>query len=424
MKTKLKQIYYDMRHQPVIAWVTFFATAMSVFLIMVIIMMQNVKSAPFAPESCRDRLLLGVNLHVEDIEDQDINSSSSLSSVAARVLYDDIDGVEKISYYHKWMDDSEVSVPGGESCMAQLRKADAAFFNIFDYTLIEGRYYTTEEADALMPLAVITETVARNVLGDAPWTGRDIVIDDRQYTVVGVVRDISSLAMTAYADLFVPTALSDTEGDRDNLLGQFGAVMVVKEGVDFSHIRQQVKARYSTLDAMLAQSGMRAVYHEGPYEQEVISNDDLYSNVTPDLTSAKRMHLIIYAILLLVPAVNLSSMLHSRLSRRIREIGIRRAFGCTRKRIIADVIIENFIVTLLGGAVGVVTGVIFAATYSGLYNDYENFRYGDTPVMGALLNWQTVGVALLVCFILNIFSAALPAWYASSLKPVEALNSK
>lgn len=260
MKTKLKQIYYDMRHQPVIAWVTFLATAMSVFLIMVIIMMQNVKSAPFAPESCRDRLLLGVNLHVEDIEDQDINSSSSLSSEAARVLYDDIDGVEKISYYHKWMDDS--------------------------------------------------------------------------------------------------------------------------------------------------------------------SNDDLYSNVTPDLTSAKRMHLIIYAILLLVPAVNLSSMLHSRLSRRIREIGIRRAFGCTRKRIIADVIIENFIVTLLGGAVGVVTGVIFAATYSGLYNDYENFRYGDTPVMGALLNWQTVGVALMVCFILNIFSAALPAWYASILKPVEALNSK
>ena len=103
---------------------------------------------------------------------------------------------------------------------------------------------------------------------------------------------------------------------------------------------------------------------------------------------------------------------------------MRRAFGCTRRRIITDIITENFIVTLAGGFVGVTLGIIFAATYSGLYEGIENYNQGDTPAVSAFLNFATIATSLIICFVLNILSASVPAWQAARMNPVEALNSK
>lgn len=136
------------------------------------------------------------------------------------------------------------------------------------------------------------------------------------------------------------------------------------------------------------------------------------------------MRYTLYAILLLVPAINLSSLLHSRMRRRISEIGVRRAFGCTRLRIISDILWENFLVTLAGGIVGVTLGIIFAMNYSGLYEDMETYGSGVTPDISSVINWGTILIAVGVCFILNLISASVPAWQASRLNPVEAINAK
>lgn len=426
MRTKIKQIYYDMRHQPVIAWVTFMATAMSVFLIMVVVMMQQAKTVPFAPESCRQRLMIGANLHTEEIDNPGNNSSAGLSYSTAKLLYDGLDGVERMTYYTLHPTVSEVYAPGGEDFLtAQMRKADAGFFEVFDHPLVEGRYFTAEEADAVLPLAVINESTARKTLGEAPWTGREIIIDNNRYNVVGVIRDNSSLATLGHAEIVLPTGPTDRFGQWGEYMGSIAVAMIKADGVDGGHLRDQVKARYSALDAQLASEGKRTIYHEQPYEQSTLADVTFFgSNTTPDPGEGRRMRLVIYGILLLVPAINLSSMLHSRMRRRVNEIGVRRAFGCTRLRIIADIITENFVVTLAGGLVGVTLGIIFASTYSGLYEGMENVNQGDTPALGAFLNFGTIATSLLICFFLNILSASVPAWQASRMNPVEALNSK
>ena len=148
------------------------------------------------------------------------------------------------------------------------------------------------------------------------------------------------------------------------------------------------------------------------------------SNVTPDTSGERKMRYVLYAILLIVPAINLSNLLHSRMHKRITEIGVRRAFGCTRSRIITDIIWENFLITLVGGLVGVALGVVFAMTYSGLYENMRTFGTEVTPAISSVLNWGTILIAVAVCFILNIISASIPAWQASRLNPVEAINNK
>ncbi len=422
MKTKLKQIYYDMRHQPVIAWVTFVATALSVFLIMVVVMTQRVGIVPFAPESCRDRLLVGAFLHTKQIEGPE-ESSAGLSYKSAKILYDGLDGVEKMAYFSLWADDSEVSAPKGDPVGVKVRSASAGMFDVFDYTLVDGRYYTLEESDAMMPVAVVSESTARDMFGDKPWIGRDMVVNNKIYNVVGVIKDVSTLATNAHADVFIPTGPNDPN-HWSEYMGPLAVAMVAADGVDFQHIRDQVKGRYAELDAILKADGEQTVYHESPFDQETIASGLQGSNVTPDASSGRKMRIAIYVILLLVPAINLSSMLHSRMRRRVREIGVRRAFGCTRKRVIGDIISENFIVTLAGGLIGVILGVIFAVTYSGLYETSEYVGRGTTPSLSTLVNWSTIIVALAICFILNILSASVPAWHASRMNPVDALNSK
>ena len=99
MKKKLIQIVYDMRTQPVVAWVTIIGTALSIFLIMTVMMMQQVKIISIAPESHRDRMLYGMFLHEDGISsDAENESSAGLSYETAKKLYDKLDGVEEISY--------------------------------------------------------------------------------------------------------------------------------------------------------------------------------------------------------------------------------------------------------------------------------------------------------------------------------------
>ncbi len=129
MKNKLQQIIYDMRHQPVIAWVTFIATAISIFLIMVVVMMQQVKIIPFSPESCRDRLLVGAFLHTAEIGNEGNNGSSGLSYPTAKKLYADLDGIEHTSYFGLWTDDSDVKGSGTEAFSAKSRRASSSRFS-------------------------------------------------------------------------------------------------------------------------------------------------------------------------------------------------------------------------------------------------------------------------------------------------------
>lgn len=253
------------------------------------------------------------------------------------------------------------------------------------------------------------------------------MLNHEPYTVVGVVKDNSKLALTGSGDIFLPTGPNDntvnyTDINGVNAFGEVAVALLVKEGVDFDYIRRQVKARYAEFDTELADFEQKTVYHEAPYDQETIASGLSGSNVTPNPENERRERLIIYSLLLLVPAINLSTMLHSRLRRRMSEIGIRRAFGCTRSRIMSDIIAENFIITVAGGAIGLLLSVIFAISYNGLFDSVDNFNV-STPTLSVLLNWRITLSALGACFLLNIISAALPAWQASRLNPVNAIKA-
>lgn len=423
MKQKIRQIIYDVRRQPLISGVTFVATAMSVFLFMIVVITTRVKVIPFAPESCRDRLMIGEYIHLKN--DKGNSSSGGLGYTTARKLYGNLDGVEQESYFQFYLQPMVVRGTVEKKFTAQTRSTDAGFFKVFDHLLISGRYFTVEEANANLPVVVISESTARRAFDRTDCVGMPVSLNYRKYTVVGVVRDNSALATNGCGEVFIAKG-PDTEQSAgpEDVFGDTGVALLVKDGVDFNDIRKQVKARYALLDTELAPTGKRTVYHEGPYDQQVIADGFMASNTTPDPSVPRKIRLILYAVLLIVPAITLSCLLHSRMRKRISEIGVRRAYGCTRARVITDIVWENFLVTFAGGLVGVCIGVIFALTYSGLYEGMDSYGTGLTPAVSSVINWGTILIAVAACFVLNLISALVPAWQASRYNPVEAINTK
>ena len=423
MKEKLIQIIYDLKMQPLVGWVTVVATAMAVFLIMVVVMMQRINIVPFPPESCRDRLLVGKNIHLRA---DHLEVSSYLSYDVVKELYGGLDGVEEVSYFMSDTYNSNVVGSTGETFPATIRDVDGQFFKIFDHPLVAGRYFSEGESESHVAVAVISKSTAIKAFGTTDCINSTLKVNHFPYKVVGVVNDNTALARMGSGEVF--KMLSTNPEDRGwrnlNIFGHCAAALLVEPGADIDNIREQVKGRYAALNTRLAPDSVRAIYHQSPYTAEVYNSDTLYTNTDPDVARGRRIRYLFYLILLIVPAINLSGMLHSRLRRRVSEIGIRRAFGCTRRRIITDIVVENMIVTLVGGLVGLAAGIIFAYSYTGLYETWSNFGENLRPALGSILNLGTILIALGVCLVLNVISAAVPAWQASRIDPVEAINTK
>lgn len=427
MRTKLRQIYYDLRHQPVIAWVTFLATALTIYLFVIFSMKDTVTRVAFAPESCRNRLLVGVSLHIS--ADTTVNwsefyeCSGYMSFSTARRMYGGLEGIDQMSVAAVDSRSALVSTAGGRAADAEVRKTDANFFNVFDHSLLRGRYYSEQEADAGVKVAVITESVARRLFGDAEAVGSEMLISYIPYRVIGVIADHSRFATQAAGDVFVPVGPKSTDDVWEQYFGDYGAFMTMKPGVSRADIQRQVAQRYNELSSELRTQGHRAVYHEAPYDIDVIAAGEYtFSNGTPRSGVRTEVY-VIYAILLLIPSINLSAMLQSRMRRRVSEIGVRRAYGCTRRRVFIDIIVENMFITLAGALLGLALAVITALCYGSLFDGIPGLPLGTRPPLSAVLSWQTVGIGLGGSVALNLLAASVPALRAARINPVQAINA-
>lgn len=417
----IKQVLYDMRHQPVIGIVTIAGTAMAIFLIMIVVMINRVDTAPFAPEVNRGRTLYGRYINIENPATGE-NSSSNMSLKAARTLYDDLDGAECVTFVYERVA-VDVTTADKPSTMRYVKYTDHNFWQVYDFDFVAGRPIDQNSFDTAAKDAVICESLARELYGSDDPIGKTILVAQKPYYVVGVVRDVSRLAREAFADVYATYrgAGRETVEWGDNILGPYSAIILAESRDAFDRIRADVASRRRILAGTLDE-GFDIVDHGAPFTQEV-AYTVTGSNMDPDDSIARR-RLIIYAILLLVPAINLSSMTHSRLARRSSEIGVRRAFGATRMSIMRNIVAENMLVTAAGGIIGLIATFVFGYFFSELiFTDYGYDRAIQMPLQ-LLLDWKIYGMAMLFCFILNLLSSGIPAWRASRTDPVKALSMK
>ena len=304
-------------------------------------------------------------------------------------------------------------------------RTDEGFWKIFDFEFLAGKPFLRSDVESNIKKAVISRRLALRIFGlaDESVIGQTILVARRPYVVGGIVEDVSPLANRAYAQIWIPYAQSDVdrlinEETLEGLIGSYRVLILARSSGDFN----KIKTGTSDLTPVSEQIDLM----KQP-DTQMESRLRLWSNVVPDVPRMLGQYALVLIVLLLVPAMNLSGLTASRMQKRMGELGVRKAFGANRGTLIRQVLAENLAVTLLGG----VLGLLFSYVAVFLLKDWllgsfelASLNSGLTLSAGMLIRPAIFFFAFLFCLLLNLLSAAIPAWNASNENIVDSLNDK
>jgi putative ABC transport system permease protein len=322
-------------------------------------------------------------------------------------------GVERVALFTEA--DRAASYQGGSKNELYLKRTDGEYWRVFDYEFLEGGPITPEDEAAGRPVAVINASTRDRLFGPGPAVGRELEVAGQRFEVGGVVADVSFLERDPFSDVWVPISTLKDSGYRDGFFGDFQAVVVAKDARDLPAIESEFAARlpevelpdaehYDTLSAGLDtrfESLARGYF-----------SDDVRSTYPGRLRTAIALAFLLF---MLLPSINLINMNMSRILERSAEIGVRKAFGASSGALVAQFLIENTVVTLIGAGLG----LLFALGVLDYLSGHALIPYAEFHVNGRVFAYG-LGLALIFSFLSGVF----PAWRLSRLDPVEALRAR
>ena len=424
----ISRAFASLKQQPLVSALSLIGSALAIFLIMVVVMTVNLPYSDLRPETNKDRWLAYSYTTISNNNWGDgFNTSNGTTSFKTikETIYS-LTTPEEVTAFGNGFTTTPIAAAGGTPVPVLRKDVDDRFFKVFDFDWKSGEPFTREQFDSGVPVVVISASVAKKLFGNTDVTGRQVELDHMPYRICGVVADVPSVSHFTYGDVWVPFSATTTIDDvwNDGYMGSLSALILARDKADFPAIREEYGKMLAKYNAQIGEAGWEIKRMGRPYDiEEELSAP--WANQEPDVKALRKRHLITYAILLLVPAVNLSSMTNSRLSRRAKEIGVRRAFGATRFEIMSDLFMENLVITVAAGLVGWLLSMIFALLFK---EPFFSATWGADDItgvsVGSLMQWSTFGWALFFCFLLNLLSAGIPALQASRTNIVNALSGK
>jgi putative ABC transport system permease protein len=220
------------------------------------------------------------------------------------------------------------------------------FFSLTGAQPLLGRTFTADEGKPGNDGEVVLSygLWERRYGSDRNLLGKPIRIDDRPYTVIGVMPPSFRFPITA--DLWLPLALEDRLWARRDWRGLF-AMSRMYDGVDV----KQARAEVNTIESRLADA-----YPGNLKDWHVRVVPIRQFAVTDDAQNDTKLLIFAVAFVLLLVCANIANLQFVRGAGRIKEIAIRSALGSSRWRIVRQLLTESFLIAV-GGAI---LGVLFA----------------------------------------------------------------
>lgn len=400
----MKQILALIRQNPFFSVVSIIGTAVSITFVMVIYMVYDIQTANIAPESYRDRMVYSSYGYSYRKSDHS-NSNTGMSFRAVNAIFEDLPGAEVVTYlgpsYMRYCGASP------EQGMRRIvRQVDLNYWRVYDIPVVAGRLFSDEEFDACRDVVVIGEQLAREAFGSAEAAvGKNYFVNFKPKRIVGVTKDVSSLFMFAYGELWTPYSTQSAGLNSEGLLGNFEAVALTKPGVGRQELKQQIERSLDRLNETLTEYTLELPDLSTYTERQFFRND----MVTPAVTCV-----LLGLILLIVPAINVSGLISSQMSRRMAELAVRKAYGASRSTLMMQLLRENLALAF----VGTLLGFIFSCLFLWLGKDWmlgDGAPGANFDVSIWLFLRPTVFLAVLVvCLLFNLLSVFIPAWHATN----------
>ena len=296
-------------------------------------------------------------------------------------------------------------VNGNRNWNGTINGVSPSYLAIRDWSFTSGGPFTQADLDSAARVALLGQTVVDNLFdpGEEP-VGAVIRIKNVPFRVIGVLAPKGQSAQGSDQDdvIFIPFTTAERKVFGTPFLGSVGALFATTDrGEDVPEAVEQIREVLRTR-------------HRLQSEQ----NDDFTVRTQVDIGKVQEgtsqtltmMLFSIASVSLLVGGIGIMNILLVSVTERTREIGVRMAVGAKRRHIIVQFLIEAMTLSLFGGVLGIVLGVVGAKL--------------TTVVAGwpTIISSDVIAIAFVFSLVVGLFFGLYPANKAARLNPIEALR--
>jgi putative ABC transport system permease protein len=301
---------------------------------------------------------------------------------------------------------------GGEKINSVIEGSTAEFQTMSNYELATGQFITERNVASRDNVVVLGSKTADNLFGDEEAVGQRVKINDKRFTVVGVLAAKGGSMMGFSMDEIVVVPITTYQARLFTQRTPSGEDAVQSIGVLVDGPEQMDNVRADIETTLIK----RHRIDEGDKNDFVIVSMDQMIGMVSSITGYISIFLAaIASIGLLVASIGIMNIMLVSVTERTREIGIRKAVGAKRRDILLQFLIEAAALSLVGGAAGIVFGwllslaISFVATIAGF------------PLQ-ATLSPVHIFIAVGVSLAIGLASGIYPAMRAARLNPIDALH--
>ena len=296
-------------------------------------------------------------------------------------------------------------VNGNRNWNGTINGVSPSYLAIRDWSFTSGGPFTQADLDSAARVALLGQTVVDNLFdpGEEP-VGAVIRIKNVPFRVIGVLAPKGQSAQGSDQDdvIFIPFTTAERKVFGTPFLGSVGALFATTDrGEDVPEAVEQIREVLRTR-------------HRLQSEQ----NDDFTVRTQVDIGKVQEgtsqtltmMLFSIASVSLLVGGIGIMNILLVSVTERTREIGVRMAVGAKRRHIVVQFLIEAMTLSLFGGVLGIVLGVVGAKL--------------TTVVAGwpTIISSDVIAIAFVFSLVVGLFFGLYPANKAARLNPIEALR--